>query len=421
MAFLDPSKQQDPTQAGAQGNAAAGSPPTVSGGGGADVGGVSTAGVGAGGTGNFTNIQAYLNANQGNTAAADNLKSTVGGQFDQEKSNLDNQSGQALQAAQGLMDKSLTKDQASGLVDQASQAYNYSGPQSDQYNGYVSQVQGALNNPWSAPSSFSYGLGADTQNYANDLKDNQGFSSLMHNIYSKASATPLTSGQATLQDQFDTNNGALNQARQDLQGKFSGLQDYLNQTNQNTNRTLANDATQYANNQADVKAYLGGQNDALRGQISAEEQNAKDAYQNAYANNNSSVGDLLSYARQGLDNSANFTDYNIAGRMYTGPQYSNGFHWSDAQGLLNGGYHFVDPYNADLLTGKGDSSVLKDYLNAREASWRPQAQAALNNFYNQQDQTYANTADAEKRKFNAVQDFLGTQNAREQQGFKVRG
>jgi hypothetical protein len=45
----------------------------------------------------------------------------------------------------------------------------------------------------------------------------------------------------------------------------------------------------------------------------------------------------------------------------------------------------------------------------------------LDNFYGQQDQQYANTADQEERFYNTIQDFLNSDAERKKQGFNVRG
>jgi hypothetical protein len=179
---------------------------------------------GAGGSNAWTNIQSYLNANQGNTGSAQALSNKAGSSFDQEQNNLSSQSSQAKQQAQAQVDQNnLGQDKASQLVQDAASKYNYNNPQNDQYNQDVSQISGALNAKYTAPTSFNYALGADAQNYGQGMQNDQGFQGVMQNVYNQAGAGPMGSGSLALQNQLDTNNQPLNDARTALMGKYAGF------------------------------------------------------------------------------------------------------------------------------------------------------------------------------------------------------
>lgn len=259
MAYIsDQDQQKQQTQGG--GNSIQpiqdGTTPLVNSGGGIAGSGGGTGGQGASASGPaWTNIQAYMNANQGSTSSADMLNKQVGGGFDQEKANFDSQSQNAKQTGQKQADQSkIGQDQASQLISQMSQA----DPKSDQFQNYAKQFQGAFQQY--QPGQFAYGMGADAQNYGTGLQND--FSGLMNGLYQKTGGGSLTPGALALQQQLDTNNPALNQARTDLLARYSGLQDAETKGTKETNDALGASgdyANQMKANQDSLKQYLGDQ------------------------------------------------------------------------------------------------------------------------------------------------------------------
>ena len=424
MAFLDISSQtQDQSGSGGQ-VAGTGSPaaPTVSGAGGSDVGGVSTAGVGAGGTGGWTNIQAYLNANQGDTGSAQNLTNSVGSQFGNEKSQLQGQSNQAMSGAKNYVDSTnVPNAQADSWVNQAAQQYNFPGstdtkggyaanptsgtgafsgtPQSkatpdgpdytvapaDGKTGYqtiVDKANNAINGQWQGPSSFAYGLSGKTQEYGNDLNNDQAFKNYMSSIYSQKAGTPLTSGQSALQDQLDTNSQPLSQARSNLQGQYGDLQNQVGQVSQDTNNALNNYQNQFHTNQNALKSYFGDQSTKYNNNISTDDQNA----------------------RAGYNTDANTINLGLSSPIYNGNGTAGNLEDLEKNSAL------YNAWKGGSYGGPGSTA------NA----FFSQVDPTLQSFYANENNKYANADDTDKRSWNSLQDFLGTGANRQQQGFKVK-
>lgn len=273
--LLDPNKQN---QQGQQGGQAGGATPNTGGSGQdpfAGSQGVSTAGVGSGGQGGWTNIQAYLNANQGNTGSQDALNKQVGGQFDQEQKSFDDSSSGAKQKAQSEMDRSnMGQDQASKLVGDASNLYSYGNqPQAassgaDPYKAIMDQF-GQARQAYQGPQSFTYAPDsyAKTQNYGSNLGTDQGFNALMGGIYNQSAGGQMNSGQQALQTQLDTNNPGLQQARQNLMNRYSGLSSGIQQGTQDTDQFVKNAAGTVGTNQSNLDQYLGGLATTNRNQL----------------------------------------------------------------------------------------------------------------------------------------------------------
>ena len=278
MAILDDSDQKDkmsqdqtspnqPGQSGAsaqsgQAAPAAGSLSTSGTAGGTISGssGGNSAGVGAGGTGGWTNIQSYLNANQNNQGSANLLNSTVGGQFDNEKQNIQSQVDTNKKSIDDYNSATnLNPDKASQILQDASKNYNFDGKQSDAYNQGVGQLKNFQTATYGAPTNFQYGTSAQAQQYGTALASDQGFSGMMNHIYSNAAGSGLSSGQQALQSQFDTQNPALAQSRGDLLTKFAGLGDFTNQAVTDTNNYAQAGQQDFLKNQGDLKSYLANQ------------------------------------------------------------------------------------------------------------------------------------------------------------------
>lgn len=264
MAYLDDQDKQNQTQgaAGANPSVQPGQQgPQTSNQGGADIGEASTAGVGNGGTGGWTNIQAYINANRDSNSGANALNNTVGKQFDQEQSDMQKSASDAKgQADSQVSGNQIGQDQASQLISQYSNDKTANAGVKDQFNN-------ALNGQYAGPNSWSYGTSAQTQNYGDALNNDQGFQGLMNNLYNTAAGGQINSGELALQQQLDVNNPNVTQTRNDLNSRYKALQDLSGQTNTNTNAAIQGDITQYGQNQKDLRNSLVGQAGDIKGSL----------------------------------------------------------------------------------------------------------------------------------------------------------
>lgn len=282
MAYLvQDDKQQQNQQQGAAGASAQVAQAAGGGGGFVGTGSPSTAGIGAGGTGGWTNIQAYLNANAGNTKSADYLKSEVGSQFDKEKQSLDKASTESKAQGQAQVDANkIGQDQASKLIEQAGSQYQYGGqPQTQSYQDIVSGVKNKLNAQYSGPSSFQYGLQDPTQNYGSGLQDQQSFKGLMNSLYQGAAGGRIGKGGLSLQQQLDTGNEALDRARQELLSRYTGLTGDVNSTVSQTQKALDDYAKAFVDNQNADRSNIEGLRSGYFGNV----QKAKTDYNTAEA------------------------------------------------------------------------------------------------------------------------------------------
>lgn len=421
--------------------------------------GASSAGVGPGGTGGWTNIQAYLDANKGDTGSAQLLGKTVGDQFGQERSNFQNDSSKFLTDAQTQADANkITDDQAGSYINQAAGEYSYPGAdpkgsfeyaplptggmagtpqdkatpsptqptvqsptdpsQQADYASIVSKFQKALNDPYSGPTSYDYGFGDQTQQYGADLKDNPSFDTLMQNIYSTASGNPLTSGQYDLQKQLDVNNQALGDTRNSLNDQYSQLTADRDKTVADTTTGLSNIEQGYRQNQSDLYDYLTGQSNTEDQTIGQEEAAARDAYNKDYTTGQSgdasiNYQNMLNNADAG-DISGPLTQARINQRVGLGI-WGDNLNWNQLQNEQNDRYSggALSPWTNNELYGSADNRATSD------ADWANRLKQ-LNNFYGNEDQKYVGTADQDKRQYNAIQDFLNSGVAKKDQTFQVR-
>lgn len=286
MAMLPQDDKQDPNaqsqpqgqqQPGAQG---AGTPATgnsqspVAGGG----VGSSLPSAGSGGTQGWTNIQSYLNANQGSQGEANLLNQNAQDTANKEQSNYNTQAGQAQGQAQSQIDNNnISQDKASQLITQATQA----GSAAPQYSTDVQQLQKGINGTYN-PGSFSYGQTGQFQNALGAMGGNPDqFNSYMSGIYQKA-AGPMSSGAQALQSQLDAGNGNIQSARQNALMSLSGLGTNLGTQAQQLNTDMGSGgkyAQQFQGNEDALKNYVQGQGDQNKGAI---DQRVSDA--NAYLN-----------------------------------------------------------------------------------------------------------------------------------------
>jgi hypothetical protein len=268
MAFLnsqdDKELENQQAQAQGQGAQASSAPLTNQGGGIVGSGGnVSTAGVGKGGAGGWTNIQSYLNANKDNHTSSKLLNDTAGGAFDADKQNLANQSASTLGQANAQVAKTLDKPTAQNYVNQAAGAYNYNGNvQGQAYNDATGKVKNAYNAQWEGPSSpFAYGLSADTQKYGAGV-DPSKFSSTMDDLYREKSGQRLGGGMLELQRQLDSADTNLADTRTALDQRYKGLIGDVDKTVTDTNAGVSSAKGTFDTRKADLSSYLGTQKGA---------------------------------------------------------------------------------------------------------------------------------------------------------------
>lgn len=393
MAFL--SQEDDELQG--QGQNGAQSP--LVGGGSAQVGGgAGSGGIGKGGQGGWTNIQAYLGANTGNTGGSALLDKTASDQFAKEKTDMTSAANTYVSDAQKQVDQAkISNEQADDLINKQGQEYNWGGQQSLGYQQNVDKVKGALNGQYQGPTSYQYSLGADTQNVGNALKDDQAFNNYMGDVYAKASGKTLSTGQRALQNQLDVNNNDLSNARQRALGQYAELGDLRDKTVKSATDQLGGLEQQYRTNQNALRDYLTGKSNTYDTEIGQAEAAARAAYNQA-ANTGSGLKSL------GYDTIAGIKGNNaeIGPRAQLGV-WGDNLNYNQLQNELNafnsGQLKWMTPDRDPDLANK---------------------QNVLNNFYAQQDAAYANTADEQERKYNALADFLGLGSKREQ-GFRVRG
>lgn len=328
MAYVaqDDTQKQNQNQQDPNASMGAGGAP-VSGGqgaGGAVGGGSQPQAYGQGGTGGWTNIQNYLNANKNTTGSAQALNKTVGSSFDNEQSNLNQQASDTKSQGQAAVDKNnVSKDAASQMIQAAGSQYQYTpqagvqqngagtiaapsiGPSVNQlvkaptsasfdpnanpsgqssqtnqtpaapanpyaaqsYDQIVNGLKGALSAQYGGPSNFTYNMSADAQNYGQGLGNDQGFQGVMQGIYNQAAGGHMGSGALALQSQLDTNNDAVNQARQNLLQKYSGLTGNITNATNDVNQALQGDQSAFSANQKALKDYLSGLADTNKSAI----------------------------------------------------------------------------------------------------------------------------------------------------------
>lgn len=394
-------QQQDPNQQAPQANVAnaGASGDTITGGASGQPGAQSPSmssgqQAGTGGQGGWTNIQSYMQANQGDTGSAKNLQDKAGGQFDTEKQNLDTQAGQVKQQGQAQADSiKQAQSGAAQMVSDAAKNYSYSGQQGDPYNQNVGKLKSAINGQYSGPSDFQYSFGADTQKAGDALGNDGAFNNYLGDIYQQRAGGQLSQGGKSLQTQLDSGNQALADTRQNLLKQYSGLGDYRNQTVTDTTKALGDDASQYRNNQDSLKNYLSGEADKSNQNVANAEAAARTGYQNSNASGEGmgdKLGEVVDYKNRYMSGNMGWDD--LKNRM---KDWSNET-WEQSQ---DPNFHASDPLNAQLA---------QHYSQP------------INDFYSQQDAKYANTGDEDKRKWNAIEDVLGNKD-RKSEGFKVRG
>jgi hypothetical protein len=373
---------------------------------------------GTGGNGGWTNIQSYINANQGNTGSSDLLQNKVGGQFNTEKNNLDTQATGITQTADAALKP--VKDAQTNEGDWLSQAqknYSYDGTQNEDYKKATDGFKTALGATYSGPNNFSYGISNDTQNYGNALKDDSAFKQLMGDTYQQKAGGQLSGGGRELQSQFDANNQGLADTRQSLMKQYAGLGDYATQKTADTNSALSSDAKQFTDGQGALKDYLGKQATQYETAQQQKENQARNDY-----NTNLHGSNGLTYTGRNAINQSGDTPINYADveSFVNSPdgKYLGGtgkVPYAGTPAPTDGGKGYTPGAGFGTTPTPPDPGFLYDLPKEQQDA------QDLRNFYNQQNAQFQNTGDDEKRGWNAIQDMLGQTSNVKSKGFSVRG
>lgn len=360
---------------------------------GAGSGAASTAGIGAGGTGGWTNIQAYLGANKQDTGSSDLLKNAVDSTYNKEKDSLDSSANDSASKAQAETGKIQTaRDNAKTNINQAATQYNYQGPQSQDYYNTIGNVRNAMTSQYSGPNDFAYQKSAEFQKNQSALSDPNAFNSYMGELYRQKAGGQLNSGQEALQNQLDVNNENLAKTKADVMGKYAGFDPYMNQRVTDTNSAIQNARNQYGTIQNGLKDDVNRYGNDYQTAESKAEADARAAYDKAY--NAPSANPIAT----------------SDGRTHYSPSFNAMQRDYDN---LKGSSPYFRRSEADILSGAEDDGA--------EGRWARTVKPSLDNFYAEQDNKYKDTGDTEKRNWNAIQDILGSNAAKYNSGFKVRG
>lgn len=218
-------------------------------------GGQSGQALNNGGFGGWTNIQSYISANEGNDSSAKLLDSTVGAEFDKEKSRFDSESSKMTNDAKSKADESVgfVNNFQNNLNNAASGNFN---------NDYANQAKSFLGSTYD-PGQFTFSLNKNAQNYGNNLKDDNSFYKMQNDMYAKTTGSPLSTGQQSLQTQLDTSSDKLAQARNGLLDRYSNWTTGMNSDVSNVNKNLGDYQTQWNNNKNSFASNLGSQNTNL--------------------------------------------------------------------------------------------------------------------------------------------------------------
>lgn len=406
MAFIEDDLEDDDQQQLGGGQA-----PLVGGGSNAAGTGVSQAGVGAGGTGGWTNIQAYLNANKGDTGSSQALQSEVGEQFNKERDAFKTDSSKFLSDAEKQLGESkVTGDQAGEMVKQGAANYDWGGQQKTAYTDNVNKIQGFLTNDYKGPKSYDYGFNAQTQNYGSAVKgDSQGFDSLMNSIQSKKANAPLTSGQYQLQKQLDVNNENLVNTRKQLGQQYEGLTAERDNVVKDTTQKLGGYEQDYRTGQNALRDYLTNQSGDYDTKIAQQEGAAKSEYDKLFKEGktgNASIG-----WERGISG-VNATDRANLGIFGDNLSWSQLEKENSAITPNRGFWNDTDTEHVGWYDYNRNDGTTQRELDRRRS--------VLDGFYGEQDAKYANVADEDERAYNTIMDFLGATGERKKKGFSVR-
>lgn len=405
--LIDPNQQQQGQMQSQQPGATApasddGSSGIVTGGGSGSQTPTQNGAAGGNGSG-WTNIQSYMQANQGDTGGSKLLQDKVGGQLQAENDQLQKSASQAKgQADEQANNMSGIQSNAAQMIGSAPTQYDWNN-QSDAYKQSVGKVHDALSAKYSGPTGYSYGLSAPAQQYKTDLGNDGGFNQMMGNLYQERAGGQMNQGQRNLQSQLDVSNQALGDTRQSLLGQYAG---FGGQTIKDTNDAIQKDKDAFGTSQSALRDYLNNQKGTLDTSIGGLEGKARADY-GADMGKQSGHGSTVTSADL-LGGAGNLLTIN--------PLNGGGAGAAEAPDITerrNLGF-----YGPNLTWSQLGKDV--DYFKNN-----PTQHSTNEGYWNQfnagEDAKYANTADTEKRQWNMIQDMLGSSDPRKTQGFNFRG
>lgn len=397
----DPNAQATQTQS--PGNvSAAGTSGVVSGGGAPS----NPAGVGAGGQGSWTNIQAYLKANKNDTGSAQSLDKKVSGVLGQEKQNLQTAVGDTLNKAgeqSRVYDDAKTNTKE--WLNKAANAYSWDNQHGDDYRDTVEKVKGLKTQAYTGPQNFSYANSADFSRANEALNNDEAYKGYINDLYKERTGGVLNSGQAALQNQFDVNNESLASTRAKLATQMAGFDSDRTAAVTSTDAAIQAAQNKFRNSQAGYNDYLNNLANEYDSSITQQEIDARNAYDQTYNSDSGRKNYLIGGVTS--DGIGDRDDIKLLPKDATWKQINDfkrqtvsddAYEAADAMGLL------------DTLRSIASRS------NAKYGENR----SALDEFYSQQDEKYGMTADEDERKYNTLSEILGSLNKKEK-GFKVRG
>lgn len=373
---------------------------------------------GMGGQMQQANMQDYLAANQGQSKTADNLRSTVGGQFQKESQNLESKANESKAQARDQVSQShLSPAEAAKAVTdmQAQYATRYAPaqPQTDQFGAVTTQVRDGTNSVaytpersyddakglltsklsynYAGPSTFDYAFEAPTQTYGESLKSEPAFKNTLASLYKQSNqGKSMGAGMMALQDQLDSNDLGLSQARQELGSQYTDLLGARDTTRADVLSEIENAKSGVESNKAALKGNLEGMatgsEDALRAAAEARNREIRDSWDGSltlggqakdYASKEAAAQDIASYLKGELSKFGSQAD----------GYYVHGVN-QDTPNLFKS---VIDQMGTDTLANKWTVNPLSDQ------GWY--------------DETSIEGVEDQRDKFNSVMDALG-QNTR---------
>jgi hypothetical protein len=203
-------------------------------------------GAGAGGQGNWTNIQAYLSANQNDKSSENLANGRLNSSFawDQARA-LDGAQSALNQADKDLKSKSMSPLDANNIITQAQGMYQYGMPQSESYTNQINQIRNSLGAQYGGPQSYNYGISKESQDYGKGLQNSGDYQGMLNNIYQKSAGGTMGSGMLALQNQLDSQNPGLQALRATQLKNYNNMVSSVNDTNSSTNQKLDEIKAQY--------------------------------------------------------------------------------------------------------------------------------------------------------------------------------
>jgi len=369
-----------------------------------------TAGVGAGGQGSWTNIQAYLKANKNDTGSAQSLENKVGGVLGQEKMKLDQSASDTVNQANS---QAKTYDDAKAntkeWINKAANAYSWDNQHGDDYRNTVNKVKNLQTQAYQGPQNFTYANSADMSRATDAINNDDAYKNYLTDMYKERTGGQLNAGQAALQNQFDVNNENLAATRGKLATQLAGFDTTRNEAVKNADASIQTAKNQYGNAQAGYNDYLGSLANEYDSSINQQEIDARKAYQNTFTTDKS--GMATKYMDPGW-NAFNEAESIGPGKYYNQDRARNYGYWGDD--LTYEQLQKEKDHSANQTSSYGFSGI-QSLINAQNRN-----ASALNKFYGEQDEKYGMTADEDERKYNTLSEILGSLNKKEK-GFKVRG